>query len=92
MSNPVDCIGNPTGTEYVSFYSLSQFTPKYVRVHHTNSAQCLFINMEDNAGPPISEISNFLQCIVQCTPANGVYISQLIRYARACSTYDQFLI
>jgi hypothetical protein len=22
---------------------------------------------------------------------NGVYISQLIRYARACSTYDQFL-
>jgi hypothetical protein len=25
------------------------------------------------------------------SPAYGVYISQLIRYARACSTYDQFL-
>jgi hypothetical protein len=23
--------------------------------------------------------------------AHGVYISQLIRYAKACSTYDQFL-
>jgi hypothetical protein len=23
---------------------------------------------------------------------NGVYISQLIRYARVCSTYDQFLL
>jgi hypothetical protein len=26
------------------------------------------------------------------SPAYGVYISQLIRYARACSTYDQFLV
>jgi hypothetical protein len=28
---------------------------------------------------------------IQLSPAYGVYISQLIRYARACSTYDQFL-
>jgi hypothetical protein len=26
------------------------------------------------------------------SPAYGVYISQLIQYARACSTYDQFLV
>jgi hypothetical protein len=26
------------------------------------------------------------------SPAYGVYILQLIRYARACLTYDQFLI
>jgi hypothetical protein len=26
------------------------------------------------------------------SPAYGVYISQLIRYARACSAYDQFLL
>ena len=28
---------------------------------------------------------------IPLSPAYGVYISQLIRYARACSTYDQFL-
>jgi hypothetical protein len=28
---------------------------------------------------------------IPISPANGFYISQLIRYARACSTYDQFL-
>jgi hypothetical protein len=27
---------------------------------------------------------------IPLSPAYGVYISQLIRYARACSTYDQF--
>ena len=26
------------------------------------------------------------------SPAYGVYVSQLIQYARACSAYDQFLI
>jgi hypothetical protein len=26
------------------------------------------------------------------SPASSVYISQLIRYARVCSTYDKFLI
>jgi hypothetical protein len=29
---------------------------------------------------------------IPASPAYGVYISQLIRYARACSTYDQFLV
>jgi hypothetical protein len=29
---------------------------------------------------------------ILASPAYGVYISQLIRYARACSTYDQFLV
>jgi hypothetical protein len=28
---------------------------------------------------------------IPLSPAYGVYISQLIRYARACSTYNQFL-
>jgi hypothetical protein len=28
---------------------------------------------------------------IPLSPAYGVYISQLIRYATACSTYDQFL-
>jgi hypothetical protein len=28
---------------------------------------------------------------ILASPAYGVYISQLIRYARACSKYDQFL-
>ena len=28
---------------------------------------------------------------IPSSPAYGVYISQLIRYARACSTYEQFL-
>jgi hypothetical protein len=27
---------------------------------------------------------------IPLSPAYGVYISQLIRYARACATYDQF--
>jgi hypothetical protein len=34
----------------------------------------------------------FLYSNIPISPAYGVYISQLIRYARACSTYDQFLI
>ena len=29
---------------------------------------------------------------IPASPAYGVYISQLIRYARACSAYDQFLV
>ena len=29
---------------------------------------------------------------IPASPAYGVYISHLIRYARACSTYDQFLV
>jgi hypothetical protein len=28
---------------------------------------------------------------IPSSPAYGVYVSQLIRYARACSSYDQFL-
>ena len=28
---------------------------------------------------------------IPSSPAYGVYVSQLIRYARACSAYDQFL-
>jgi hypothetical protein len=39
-------------------------------------------------------IVNFpYQCSnIPASPAYGVYISQLIRYTRACSTYDQFLV
>jgi hypothetical protein len=29
---------------------------------------------------------------IPVSPANGAYISQLISCARACSTYDQFLV
>jgi hypothetical protein len=39
-------------------------------------------------------IVNF-PCLCSNIPAStayGIYISQLIRYARACSTYDQFLV
>jgi hypothetical protein len=39
----------------------------------------------------ISPSSTFLFYIA-ISPAYGVYISQLIRYTRACSTYDEFLI
>jgi hypothetical protein len=31
-------------------------------------------------------------CSIPAAPAYGVYISQLIQYARACSAYDQFLV
>jgi hypothetical protein len=34
----------------------------------------------------------FLCSNIPISPAYDVYISQLIRYARACLTYDQFLI
>ena len=29
---------------------------------------------------------------IQSSPAYGVYVSQLIRHARACSTYEQFIM
>jgi hypothetical protein len=34
----------------------------------------------------------YLYSNIPYSPAYGVYISQLIRYARACSTCDQFLV
>jgi hypothetical protein len=37
-------------------------------------------------------IFSYLLSNIPILPAHGVYISQLIRYARAYSTYDQFLI
>jgi hypothetical protein len=33
----------------------------------------------------------FIYSNIPLSPVYGVYISQLIQYARACSTYDQFL-
>ena len=41
-----------------------------------------------------SSIVNFpyLCSNIPASPAYAVYISQLIRYARACSTYDKFLV
>ena len=33
----------------------------------------------------------FLRCIVPSAPTYGVYVSQLIRYARACSIYQDFM-
>jgi hypothetical protein len=35
---------------------------------------------------------SYLYSNIPISHAHGVSISQLIRYARACSTYDQFLI
>jgi hypothetical protein len=35
---------------------------------------------------------SYLCSNIPISPADGVYISQLLMYARACSTYDQFLI
>jgi hypothetical protein len=34
----------------------------------------------------------YLCCNIPTSPVYGVYISQLIRYARACSAFDQFLV
>ena len=34
----------------------------------------------------------YLYSNIPASPAYGVYISQLIRYARACSTYDRILV
>ena len=34
----------------------------------------------------------FLSSNVQASPAHGVFISQLIRYARACSSYECFIL
>ena len=34
----------------------------------------------------------FLCSNIPCSPANGVFISQLIRYARACSSYECFIL
>ena len=34
----------------------------------------------------------FLSCNITQSPADGVYVSQLIRYARASSAYSEFLV
>jgi hypothetical protein len=36
-------------------------------------------------------IVNFPCSNIPLSPAHGIYVSQLIRYAKACSTHDQFL-
>ena len=40
---------------------------------------------------PISQIFHFLNSNIPDLPAYGVFISQLIRYARACSSYGCFI-
>ena len=36
--------------------------------------------------------SPFLSCNIPALPAYGVFISQLLRYARACSLYECFIL
>ena len=44
----------------------------------------------DDIGFPIVNFP-FLDSNIPSSPAYGVYISQLIRYARACSNYRDFI-
>ena len=37
-------------------------------------------------------IFSFMSSNIPSAPANGVYVSQLIRYARCCSNYSEFLL
>ena len=50
-------------------------------------------NLYDKRDDFIFSIVNFpyLCSNIPSSPVYGVYVSQLIRYARACSAYDQFL-
>jgi hypothetical protein len=71
----------------------------------STSASCLDVLLNMDAGEKLTTqlydkrddfnfaIVNFLYTCsnIPLSPVYGVYISQLNRYARACSTYDQFL-
>jgi len=49
----------------------------------------LYDNRDDFTFPIVN--FHFISNNIPASPANGVYISQLIRYSRACAQYSDFL-
>ena len=62
-------------------------------VFSVNSRDLLPLNMDELSISPEDELANFpfLSSNIPTSPAYGVFISQLIRYARACSSYRCFI-
>ena len=54
------------------------------------SSSSLFYDKRDDFNFPIVNFP-FLSSNIPSVPAYGVYVSQLIRYARACSNYQDFM-
>ena len=54
-------------------------------------ASCCFYDKRDDFNFHITNFP-FLSSNIPSSPAYGVFISQLIRYARACSSYEYFIL
>jgi hypothetical protein len=101
--NDVLSINTDRFHSYVDFIYPSELEIKYTTESST-SASYLDVLLNIDAGGKLTTqlydkrndfnfaIVNFLFTCnnIPLSPACSVYISQLIRYARACSTYDQF--
>ena len=97
-------LNNPTFNEYLPLIYPPELEIKET-TESRSSASYLDIFLEFDTNGHLSTrlydkrddfnftIINFpnLDSNIPLSPAYGVYISQLIRYARACSTYDDFL-
>ena len=70
-----------------------EHTLQYVRQFHwrTASGACKFYDKRDDFNFHITNFP-FLSSNIPSSPAYGVFISQLIRYARACSSYECFIL
>jgi hypothetical protein len=80
------CINDHFSRQYAHFYNLYLFSEK----KKMEIRNVLTVKFKINAGICTLICFDNLHAFFPASPAYGVNISQLIRYARACSTYDQF--
>ena len=72
----------------------SQLLSKYSAISFQEYVYKLCTSLYDKRDDFIFHITNFpfLCSNIPSSPAYGVFISQLIRYARACSSYECFIL
>ena len=67
----------------------SSYLDCYLYIDNGNLTTRLYDKRDDFNFPIVN--FPFLSSNIPSAPANGVYVSQLIRYARACSNYQDFM-
>ena len=73
------------------FKHFSNIFRKFWKEIHGRKKNCLIYDKRDDFNLHITNFP-FLSSNIPYSPAYGVFISQLIRYARACSSYECFIL
>ena len=71
------------------YFNITRFLFHKSNIHHT-----IHVAYSDSELQVVISITNFpfLSSNIPSSPAYGVFISQFIRYARACSSYECFIL